>query len=108
MTMYKPSHLVPNLNEMMEEYAEGEKKSTQETQSGIGPEGERAEVRAEIEQLIEETRKRKRGAIEVGAECRKEKTSDLVSECAYLAWKDKLQHIDFIGERGFKKLISPF
>ena len=37
-----------------------------------------------------------------------EKVSDFVSECAYLAWKDKLQHKDFIGERGFSKLISPF
>ena len=27
---------------------------------------------------------------------------------AYVSWRDKLQHIDFIGERGFNKLISPF
>ena len=27
---------------------------------------------------------------------------------AYIAWRDKLQHRDFIGERGFKKWISPF
>ena len=25
-----------------------------------------------------------------------------------MAWRDKLQHRDFIGERGFGKLISPF
>ena len=83
--MSESSHLVPNLNEMMEEYAEGKKKSTQETQSGTEPEGERAEVRAEIEQLVEETRKRKRGPVEAGAECREEKVSDLVSECAYFS-----------------------
>ena len=27
---------------------------------------------------------------------------------AYVAWRDKLQHRDFIGERGFSKWISPF
>ena len=27
---------------------------------------------------------------------------------AYIAWRDKLQHRDFIGERGFSKWISPF
>ena len=27
---------------------------------------------------------------------------------AYVAWKDKLQDKDFIGEKGFSKLISPF
>ena len=27
---------------------------------------------------------------------------------AYVAWKDKLQYRDFIGERGFIKWISPF
>ena len=26
----------------------------------------------------------------------------------YAALRDKLQHVDFIGERGFKKLILPF
>ena len=29
-------------------------------------------------------------------------------EHAYVAWRDKLQDIDFIGERGFNKWISPF
>ena len=37
-----------------------------------------------------------------------EKLSDFVSERAYFAWRDKLQHKDFISERGFSKLISPF
>ena len=34
--------------------------------------------------------------------------SDFVSERDYFAWKEKLQYIVFIGERGFNKLISPF
>ena len=27
---------------------------------------------------------------------------------AYIAWRDKLQNRDFIGERGFNKWVSPF
>ena len=57
---------------------------------------------------MDETRKRRRGYEEATAERIEEKASDLVSECAYFAWRDKLQHRDFIGERGFSKLISPF
>ena len=34
--------------------------------------------------------------------------SDFVLECAYFVWKEKLQYRDFIDERGFNKLISPF
>ena len=66
------------------------------------------ETRTEIEQETEETRKRKRGAEEARTEERKEKVSDFVSERVYFAWKDKLQYKDFIGERRFSKLISPF
>ena len=33
---------------------------------------------------------------------------DWISDMAYVAWKDKLQYRDFIGERGFSKWISPF
>ena len=33
---------------------------------------------------------------------------DWISDMAYVAWKDKLRYIDFIGERGFSKRISPF
>ena len=32
----------------------------------------------------------------------------MILELAYIAWRDKLQHRDFIGETGFGKLISPF
>ena len=63
----------------------------------------------------------RRGAKEARVERMEEKVSDLVSERAYFAWRDKLQHRDFIGERDdklqhrgfigerdFNKLISPF
>ena len=49
-----------------------------------------------------------KGAKEARAKGSDEKASDWVSELAYFAWIDKLQHIDFIGERGFSNWISPF
>ena len=57
---------------------------------------------------MEKTRKRRRGAEKARAERREEKESDLVSKCAYFAWRDKLKHRDFIAESGFNKLFSPF
>ena len=48
------------------------------------------------------------GAEEAGTKQRNEKVSDFVSERGYFAWRDKLQHKDFIGKRGFSNLISPF
>ena len=106
--MSESSHLVPYQNEMMEEYTKGEEEVVQKTQPRAVQEEERSEERIEIEQSTEETRKRKRRDKEDEAELREEKASDLVLESAYLAWRDKLQHRDFIGERGFSRLISPF
>ena len=106
--MSDPSNLISNLNEIMEEYAEVEEEVVQETQSGKMQEEEISEARIETEQPTEETRKRKMGAKEAGVEQREEKVSDFVSELAYFSLRDKLQHKDFIGERGFSRLISPF
>ena len=88
--MSEPSNLVPNLNEIMEEYVEREEEAVQMTQVETGQEEERVESRAEVEQLVEETRKRKRGAEEAkvekaGAESSGEKVSDWVSKQAYVA-----------------------
>ena len=55
---------------------------------------------------MEESRKRKRGNEE--AENSEQKASEWVSDMAYIAWRDKLQHKDFLRERGFRKWISPF
>ena len=60
--MSEPSHLIPNLNEIMEAYTEVEEKTAQETQSGEVQEEERTEARGEPEPLDEESRKRKKGA----------------------------------------------
>ena len=93
--MSEPTNLIPNLNEIMEEYARNEEEAIQEVQT-------------ETEQETEETRKRKRGAEEAETEKIREKVSDFVSERAYFAGRNKLQNRDFISERGFNKLISPF
>ena len=50
----------------------------------------------------------RRGAKEARAESSGDKESNWVSKQAYVAWRDKLQHRDFIRDRGFNKLISPF
>ena len=106
--MSELSNLVPNLNEIVEEYAKREEEAVQATQVETEQEGERVESKAEVEQPVEETRKRKREAEEARAEGSGEKASDWVLELAYVACRDKLQHRDFIGESGFSKWISPF
>ena len=62
--MFELSHLILNLNDMIQAYTEVEEEIVQETQSREMQEEERAEARGEPEQLEEESRKRKRGAEE--------------------------------------------
>ena len=61
--MSEPSHLIPNLHEIMEEYVENEEEAIQKVQLGAVQE---EETRIEIEQETKETRKRNRGAKEAG------------------------------------------
>ena len=81
-------------------------KQVQATQALVGQSEERAKVNEELEQTVEESRKRKRGNEE--AESSEQKASDWVSDMVSIAWRDKLQHRDSIGERGFNKWVSPF
>ena len=67
---------------------------------------ERDDENEDPEQIVEKYRKRKRGNEEI--EIGEQKASNWVSDMAYISWRDKLQHRDFIGERGFNKWISPF
>ena len=57
---------------------------------------------------MKESRKRKKENEETRVESNGEKTRKWISDMAYVAWKDKLQYKDFIGERGFSKWISQF
>ena len=92
----------------MEEYVEKEEEIVQVVQTKTRRSEERAEVKREPKQPVEESRKRKRGDEETRAKSSGEKVSDRVSDMAFIAWRDKLQHRDFIGERGFNEWISPF
>ena len=83
--MSKPTNLVPNLNEIMEEYTEKEEETVQVTQAEIGQGEERAKVSAKPEQPVEESRKRKIGDEEVREEINGEKASDWTSDMAYVA-----------------------
>ena len=58
--MSKPTNLVPNLNEIMEEYAEGENETVQATQAVAKQGEERDEVNKVFEPIEEESRKMKR------------------------------------------------
>ena len=72
----------------MEEYAELEDQTVQTTQTMAEQVGERVDVNDELEQTVEESRKRKRGNEE--AENSEQKASEWVFDMAYIAWRDKL------------------
>ena len=103
--MSEPSHLVPNLNEMMEAYTEVKEESVQETQSREVQEEERVESRREPKG---ESRKRKRGLEEAEVEQRNKKVRSLISDKVATLMEKSLKDRGFIVERGFKKLISHF
>ena len=105
LTMSESSHLVLNLNEMMEAYTKVEEETVQETQSGEMQAKERAKDREEIGPRDEESRKMKRGA---EAEQRNEKVRSLISDKATSLMEKRLGDRGFIVERGFRKLVSPF
>ena len=97
--MFEPSHLIPNLNEMMEAYTEVEEETVQETQSREMQAEERTEDGGELEPLEGESRKRKRGA---------EKVRSLILDKVAALMEKIMKDRGFIAERGFKKLISHF
>ena len=97
--MSESSHLMPNLNEVVEAYTEVEEKTVQETQSGEIQAKERVEDRGEFEPLDGESRKMKRGA---------KKVRCLISDKAAALMEKSLKDRGFIVKRGFKKLISHF
>ena len=92
----------------MEGYVEREEETVQAASAEKRQSEERVEVNKEPEQLVEESRKMKRGEEEARVESNGKKVSDWVSNMAYVTWKDKLPHRDFIKKRGFNKWISPF
>ena len=81
--MSEPTTLIPNLNEIMEEYTELEDHIVKTTQTVAEQVEERVDVNDELEQTVEESRKRKRGNEE--AENIEQKASEWVSDMAYIA-----------------------
>ena len=80
--MSDPHNLNPNLNEVMEEYAKLEEETVQATQAIAMQDEERAEINEELEQTVEESKKRKRGNEE--AESNEQKAGDWVFDMAYI------------------------
>ena len=95
--MAGPSTLVPNLSEIMEEYTQPEGEVCQEpTRENLPSEP------SKVQPVSKQQRKR-------GKEKQQEEEKDeFVSEEAFSIWKKYYAGKGFVGERGFRKLISPF
>ena len=106
--MYEPTNLVPNLNEIMEEYAEWENQIVQATQAVAEQGEEKEEVNRMFELIEEESRKMKRRTEETETEQRAEKVRNFILDKATALMEKSLKDRGFIVERGFKKLISHF
>ena len=95
--MAEPSTLIPNLNEIMEEYTQTEGETHLEPIMENRP-SEQPEVPP-----ITKQQKRK------GKERQQEEEEDeFVSKEAFSNWKKYYVGKGFVGERGFSQLISPF
>ena len=81
--MPKPLSLIPNLNEIMDEYVGNEEETTQELQMMVILE-ERTEAETEIKQFPEGSRKKKISKEETEEE---EEADELISESAHVVMK---------------------
>ena len=96
--MSKQQSLIPNLNEIMEEYVENEEEATLELQIMVMQEERKetkqpSEVRKETEQPVEESRKRKRNTedVEIEQEEEEDEEDEPISNAAYVVMKDTLK-----------------
>ena len=103
-----PTNLVPNLNEIIEEYVEWENETVQATQAVTEQDEERDEVNRMFEPIGDESRKRKRRTEETETEQRAEKARNFISDEVVALMEKSLKDRGFIDERGFKKPISLF
>ena len=85
----------------MEEHTELENQTEQGFEATTRQVEERDDDNEENHQTVEKPRKRKRGADEA-------KAKKLISERAAALMEESLKNRGFIGERGFKIIISPF
>ena len=103
--MAESSTLIPNLNEIMEEYAQTEEEVHLEPTEEVHREpteenrpSEQPEVRPVARQQKKKEKKRRQ----------EEKEDEFVSDEAYSIWKKHYAGKGFVGERGFSQLISLF
>ena len=100
--MSDPTSLIPNLNEIMEEYTELENQTEQDSQATIVQVKERDDEKEKQQQTGEESRKRKRGAEEARAR-------NFILEKAAALMERSLKDRGFIAEKGVQKsYLSPF
>ena len=106
--MSDPITLISNLKEVMEECIEPKMQTEQNHQAAAGHVESRDNENETQQQTREESRKRKIGTNEAGAEKRKDIARNFVSEKAIALMEESLKERGFNAERGFKKAISPF
>ena len=106
--MSDPTILIPNLNEIMEEYTELENQTKQVSRAAAEQVEERDDENKEHQQTVEESRKRKMRADEAEAEQRKYRERNFISDKAAALMERSLKNRGVIAERGFKRLIFLF
>ena len=99
--MSDPTTLIPNLNEIMEEYTEMENQAKQDSQAANMQVEDMDDENEKQQHTREESRKRNRVADEARA-------GNFISEKATALMERSLKDRGFIAERGFKKVISSF
>ena len=103
--MAETSTLIPNLNEILEEYAHSEEEVHLEPTEEVQQEPTEENRPSEQPEVRPVARQKKRK----GKERRREEEEDkFVSDEAYSTWKKYYAGKGFVGEREFSQLISPF
>ena len=106
--MAENQNLVPNLSEMMNEYAHGEEEVHLEPQPGTVI-TEEPEAQPEAGETVEQGRKAKRQRlVRQNEEVEPEGDKAFISVEAHALWNKLFADKGFISERGFGKLISHF
>ena len=98
--MAEPSTLIPNLSEIMEEYAP--------PRGEVHPEPTGEDRLSEQPEVQPVTRQQRKKVKEKQQEAEEEEEDEFVSDEAYSNWKKHYAGKGFVGERGFSQFISPF
>ena len=106
--MSDSSTLIPNLNEIIEEYIELDNQTKQDSPAVAVQIEDRDDENEKQQQTREESRKRKKGVDKARPEQRKDRARNFISEMAATLMEGSLKDRGFIAERGFKKVISHF